>query len=274
MEDIAALIKRTASGEPPVISLRSVKELAGSGGLSQLEIEKTALASGVIPERYERNIGTLGIEGQAKLLDACMGICGLGGLGGHIVELLARYGAGHLILVDGDVFNENNLNRQILCTEADLGRAKAGVAAERAAAINSSIRVTTHQVYIDPDNVASVFGEAQVVIDALDSVSCRLDLEEGCRQIGIPLVHGAIAGHCGQVMTVFPGGPGSTRSPAALQQIIKSITEKIFPLPDDTQIYPGHGDSTLLRKEKEEFAIFSSRSHDPNLFGDVLWLSS
>ncbi|OFW59243.1 MAG: hypothetical protein A2W01_01160 [Candidatus Solincola sediminis] len=208
MEDIAALIKRTASGEPPVISLRSVKELAGSGGLSQLEIEKTALASGVIPERYERNIGTLGIEGQAKLLDACMGICGLGGLGGHIVELLARYGAGHLILVDGDVFNENNLNRQILCTEADLGRAKAGVAAERAAAINSSIRVTTHQVYIDPDNVASVFGEAQVVIDALDSVSCRLDLEEGCRQIGIPLVHGAIAGHCGQVMTVFPGDPG------------------------------------------------------------------
>ncbi len=74
--------------------------------------------------------------------------------------------------------------------------------------------------------------------------------------------------------TIFPGGPGKTRSPAALQQIIKSITEKIFVLPDDTPIHPGHGESTVLKKEKEEFAIFSSRPHDPNLCGDVLWLSS
>ena len=74
--------------------------------------------------------------------------------------------------------------------------------------------------------------------------------------------------------TIFPGGPGNTKSPADLKQIIESITSKIFVLPDDTEIYPGHGDSTLLRKEKTEFSIFSSRSHDPNLFGDVLWLSS
>jgi glyoxylase-like metal-dependent hydrolase (beta-lactamase superfamily II) len=74
--------------------------------------------------------------------------------------------------------------------------------------------------------------------------------------------------------TIFPGGPGKTKSQADLKQIIESITSKIFVLPDDTEIYPGHGDSTLLRKEKTEFSIFSSRSHDPNLFGDVLWLSS
>ncbi len=74
--------------------------------------------------------------------------------------------------------------------------------------------------------------------------------------------------------TIFPGGPGMTRSPADLKQIIESITSKIFVLPEDTQIYSGHGDSTILKKEKAEFAIFSSRSHDPNLCGDVLWLSS
>jgi glyoxylase-like metal-dependent hydrolase (beta-lactamase superfamily II) len=74
--------------------------------------------------------------------------------------------------------------------------------------------------------------------------------------------------------TIFPGGPGKTKSPIDLKLIIQSITSKIFVLPDDTVLYPGHGDSTLLRKEREEFAIFSSRSHDPNLFGDVLWLSS
>ena len=74
--------------------------------------------------------------------------------------------------------------------------------------------------------------------------------------------------------TIFPGGPGKSRSPDALRQMIKSITEKIFVLPDDTPIHPGHGESTVLRKEKDEFVVFSSRSHDPNLCGDVLWLKS
>jgi glyoxylase-like metal-dependent hydrolase (beta-lactamase superfamily II) len=74
--------------------------------------------------------------------------------------------------------------------------------------------------------------------------------------------------------TIFPGGPGSTNSPHDFRQIIKSITEKILILPDDTQIYPGHGNSTVLKKEKEEFAVFASRPHDPHLCGDVLWLST
>lgn len=71
--------------------------------------------------------------------------------------------------------------------------------------------------------------------------------------------------------TIFPGGPGKTSSPDAFRQIINSITEKIFILPDDTQIYPGHGNSTVLKNEKEEFAIFTSQPHEPNLYGDVLW---
>jgi len=74
--------------------------------------------------------------------------------------------------------------------------------------------------------------------------------------------------------TIFPGGPGKTSSTANFQQIIKSITSQIFLLDDDTQVYPGHGDSTVLKKEKEEFAVFSSRPHNPTLCGDVLWLSS
>jgi len=74
--------------------------------------------------------------------------------------------------------------------------------------------------------------------------------------------------------TIFSSGPGKTRSPTHLKLIIESITSKIFVLPDETAIYPGHGDFTILRKEKEEFAVFSSRSHDPDLCGDVLWLSS
>ena len=74
--------------------------------------------------------------------------------------------------------------------------------------------------------------------------------------------------------TIFPGGPGKTSSPENFKQIVDSITSKIFPLPEDTKIYPGHGDSTILKREKAEFALFSSRPHDPRLCGDVLWLSS
>lgn len=72
--------------------------------------------------------------------------------------------------------------------------------------------------------------------------------------------------------TIFPGGPGKTGTPADFKKIVKSIETRIFVLPDDTQVYPGHGEGTVLGKEKKEFAAFASKPHDPNLCGDVLWL--
>ena len=74
--------------------------------------------------------------------------------------------------------------------------------------------------------------------------------------------------------TLFPGGPGSTNTPADFKQIVESIKEKIFVLPDETLVYPGHGDFTVLKKEKDEFTCFSFHSHSPNLCGHVHWLSS
>lgn len=74
--------------------------------------------------------------------------------------------------------------------------------------------------------------------------------------------------------TLFPGGPGKTGTPSAFQQIIRSIKERLFVLPDDVQVFPGHGEPTVLGKEKEQFAVFASRSHPSDLCGDVLWLSS
>jgi glyoxylase-like metal-dependent hydrolase (beta-lactamase superfamily II) len=72
--------------------------------------------------------------------------------------------------------------------------------------------------------------------------------------------------------SIFPGGPGKTGTPDDFRQIVASLKKKIFVLPDDVRIYPGHGEPTVLKKEKDEFAIFSSRSYAPNLCGDVLWL--
>ena len=73
--------------------------------------------------------------------------------------------------------------------------------------------------------------------------------------------------------TLFPGGPGATRTPEALQQSIRSITSKLLVLPEDTVVYPGHGDDTTIGKAHEEYKVFASRSHPPDLCGDVEWLS-
>lgn len=89
---------------------------------------------------------------------------------------------------------------------------------------------------------------------------------------------GGICFHTGNHLfsgdTIFSGGPGKTWSPGDFSQIMKSIKIKILVLPDDTNVYPGHGETTVLKKEREEIVIFDSRPHKPELCGDVLWLSS
>lgn len=74
--------------------------------------------------------------------------------------------------------------------------------------------------------------------------------------------------------TLFPGGPGNTPEPIAFKQIINSLKKKIFILPDETIIYPGHGAHTTLGKEKQEFVVFYTRKHSSDLCGDVVWLNS
>ena len=74
--------------------------------------------------------------------------------------------------------------------------------------------------------------------------------------------------------TIFPGGPGKTGSPADFKRIMESLSAKIFVLPDGIQIFPGHGNSSILKKERHAFEAFSARPHDPNLCGDVLWSAS
>ena len=73
--------------------------------------------------------------------------------------------------------------------------------------------------------------------------------------------------------TLFPGGPGKTRSPEAFQQVVDSITKKLLVLPDDTAVYPGHGDDTTIGKAREEYQGFASKPHRPDLFGEVTWNS-
>ena len=71
--------------------------------------------------------------------------------------------------------------------------------------------------------------------------------------------------------TLFPGGPGKTRSPEAFRQLVDSITRKLLVLPDDTAVYPGHGDTTTIGAARQEYQAFASRPHPPDLFGEVTW---
>ncbi|TET09888.1 MAG: HesA/MoeB/ThiF family protein, partial [Candidatus Atribacteria bacterium] len=103
---------------------------------------------------------------------------------------------------------DSNLNRQILSTENNLGQSKTEFAVKRVKEINSSIEIVGHPVFISSDNVKKIIEGAEVVVDALDNLPSRFVLQKACRDLKIPLVHGAIAGFNGQLTTIFPEDKG------------------------------------------------------------------
>jgi molybdopterin/thiamine biosynthesis adenylyltransferase len=191
-----------------VLAFEHVTLLGQSFGLTRHQIEVAALELGVLPQRYLRNFGTLGLEGQLQLARSHVAVIGLGGLGGYVVEGLARVGVGKLTLVDGDVFFDHNLNRQLISSEALLGESKAHAAAERVRQINGAVTVIPHPVYASQENLGELLAGVDVVVDALDRLPIRLTLQDVAAGLGLPMVHGAIAGTMGQVMTILPGDPG------------------------------------------------------------------
>lgn len=158
-----------------------------------------------VPARYARNVQALSEQECRALASKHVTVVGCGGLGGNVIETLARIGVGHIRVVDGDVFEESNLNRQILSTVAKLGCGKAQAAAERVAAVNPEVDLDARAVFMTEENVGELVAGSDCVVDALDNLPGRLVLAHACGAAGIPLVYGAIAGWYGQVCTVFPG---------------------------------------------------------------------
>lgn len=155
--------------------------------------------------RYERNMKTLSPEENTKLREFKVFVAGCGGLGGFVIEELGRLGIGHITAVDGDVFEESNLNRQLLSTMDLLGQGKADAARERMLKVNPDVTVTSIQTMITAENCPELIRGHDLVIDALDNMGTRIVLEKSCEKEGIPMVHGAIAGWYGQVSAIFPG---------------------------------------------------------------------
>jgi len=201
--DVGGELRARAPGG--ILSWSAEEASARELGLPHREIEGAALRAGLRLERYARNFRTVDQAGQLALHEARVAVVGAGGLGGHVIEELARLGVGTLVLVDSDRFDASNLNRQILCTLATRGRPTAEVAAERVALVNPATEVLPRCLRLDADNCDEILSGAGAVADALDSISSRLVLEAACARLGLPLAHAGIAGWYVQASTVLPG---------------------------------------------------------------------
>ncbi len=148
------------------------------------------------PKSLLRNRGALLPVEQQRLQRAGVVVCGCGGLGGHVIENLARIGIGRLRLVDPDMFTSSNLNRQPGALRDTLGKNKAEVMAERVHQITGNCRVhTVSRDFRDTDVLTAM----DLAVDCLDNRTARLELAQQCRTREIPLVHGAVDGWYGQV---------------------------------------------------------------------------
>lgn len=151
--------------------------------------------------RYSRQImlPEIGPEGQLRLRRASALIVGLGGLGAPAATYLTGAGIGHIALADPDVVSLSNLQRQILYTEAQIGRPKVECARERLQEMSSDVRFTLHPEGITPENAASLIAGYDIILDCCDNFATRFLIDDTCADLGKPWVHGSIGEFHGQV---------------------------------------------------------------------------
>lgn len=147
-------------------------------------------------ETFLRTELLLGEEAIQKLRKARVAVFGVGGVGGYAIEVLARGGVGHFLLVDNDVVSESNLNRQIIALRSTIGEHKTKVMQARIADICEETTVETRECFFLPENADSFsFSDYDYVIDAIDTVSGKLELVERCQRAGTPIICAMGAGN-------------------------------------------------------------------------------
>lgn len=157
-------------------------------------------------ERYDRQliIKGWGIEGQKRLKASRVAVVGVGGLGSPAAIYLAVVGVGKLVLIDKDIVELSNLNRQILHWDQDIGLLKVESARRKIEKLNRNVRVEIINEEIDRNNIIEFIRGTDVVIDALDNFRTRYILNEACVELNIPLVHAGVYSFTGQLTTILP----------------------------------------------------------------------
>jgi molybdopterin/thiamine biosynthesis adenylyltransferase/rhodanese-related sulfurtransferase len=176
--------------------------------------------------RYARHLHLteIGESGQRRLCHARVAVVGAGGLGSPVLAYLAAAGVGTLGVIDDDVVEQSNLQRQILHGEQDIGRLKVESAREALAAINSDVQVITHAERLTATNVAQILGGYHLVIDGSDNFATRFLVNDTCVALGLPEVWGSIEKFYGQV-AVFWGKPpaGSPHGGVQLRDLFPQV---------------------------------------------------
>ena len=142
-----------------------------------------------MPEQFSRTELLLGQEAMDRLRQSRVAVFGIGGVGGHVVEALARAGVGHLELIDHDKVSMSNINRQIIATFDTIGMDKVDVMKKRILSINPDAQVGTHRCFYLPEN-ADTFDLKQYsyVVDAIDTVTAKIELVQRAGDAGVPII--------------------------------------------------------------------------------------
>lgn len=138
--------------------------------------------------QYTRTELLIGTEGIEKLKKAKVVIFGIGGVGSFVVEGLARAGIGNFILIDNDEISKSNLNRQLIATTKTIGRAKVEIAKERILEINPNAEVEIHQQFFMPDSKDIFDNSADYIVDAIDTVTAKIEIIERANRLNIPII--------------------------------------------------------------------------------------
>ncbi len=176
------------------INASGIAEASATLGCSARESMIRFLEKDVWPNRFCRNRGLFSGNEQANLLRAHVVVLGCGGLGGHVITLLARFGTGRFTVCDHDDFDESNLNRQTLCREDRIGTNKAEAAQAELRLIASHAEVRAVNESATPHTLPAMLVGADVLVDCLDNPQSRLAAETAAAAAGVPFVHGSIAG--------------------------------------------------------------------------------
>ncbi len=188
---------------------------------------------------------------QEKLKKTHITIVGCGGLGGIIIELLVRAGSENLTIIDEDVYDTTNLNRQIRSNTDTIGKVKSEITKENALKINPDINITSKNVKITENNIKEVLDDPDLIIDAVDNVLTRVLLSRESKKLKIPFIHGAVDKTTGQLTVFMPESP-SYEELFGLKSVNKELTSDVI--------------SYLKNLSKEKPAILGT---SPAIFGSL-----
>ncbi|MEO8146331.1 MAG: molybdopterin-synthase adenylyltransferase MoeB [Bacteroidia bacterium] len=189
-------------------------------------------------KKYSRHLllNEIGGQGQLKLKEGKVLVIGAGGLGCPVLQYLVAAGVGTIGIIDFDIIEESNLQRQVLYNEEDIGKPKANVAAEKLHKQNSLINIISYNEKLSVENVEALFNQFEIIVDCTDNFSTRYLINDACVLFGKPMIYGSIHKFQGQV-SVFNFKTANKKGPTY---------RCVFPVPPDNGTVPSCSEIGVL----------------------------